>query len=176
MALLAVPASQTIAAELSIMVRNDGNSSFALTPVWFGFDDGSFDLFDPGAAASASLEALAEGGDTSGLAADFGAATQGVIVSNDGAAPVIEPGETASFTISLDTTQNRYFSYASMVIPSNDAFISTPESSEVFDLAGNFIGGGNSADVPDQWRSDLGFWHGGQQHLWRSIQLTASSW
>jgi hypothetical protein len=39
--------------------------------------------------------------------------------------PPIGPGETASAVFSLDAlaATSRYFSYASMIIPSNDAFI-----------------------------------------------------
>ena len=42
------------------------------TPFWVGFHNGQFDLFDAGAAASTSLERLAEDGETSFVSADFG--------------------------------------------------------------------------------------------------------
>ncbi len=60
-----------------------------------------------------------------------------------GQPPVIDPGETGSTTISLvNPAAYRFFSFASMVIPSNDSFIGNgaPTSTEVFDAAGNFIG------------------------------------
>lgn len=54
------------------------------------------------------------------------------------------PGETETFTIDLNGTaeQNRYFSYASMLFPTNDAFIGNddPEAIEIFNEQGEFIG------------------------------------
>ena len=57
--------------DIRISITNEGASSFSLTPLWFGFHDGGFDVFDVGAAASASLESLAEDGMTAGLEGDF---------------------------------------------------------------------------------------------------------
>ncbi|MEM7386819.1 MAG: spondin domain-containing protein, partial [Verrucomicrobiota bacterium] len=59
--------------------------------------------------------------------------------------PPFEPGETASLTLTLDANDptNRYLSFASMIIPSNDAFIGNddPTAHPVFDEMGNFVGG-----------------------------------
>ncbi len=53
-------------------------------------------------------------------------------------------GATSETTIVLDDSNstNRFFSYASMVFPSNDAFIGNedPEEIPIFDAEGNFIG------------------------------------
>lgn len=133
-----------------ITVTNQGNSSFSLTPLWFGFDDGTFDLFTPGGTASNSLRDLAEEGIVSGLAADFGmAGAQGVVGAPGGfgPAPVIEPGETGSALVDVDFMQERFLNFASMVIPSNDSFFGTPAPIEIFDAAGNFVGGGNSRSI-----------------------------
>ncbi len=54
-----------------------------LTPVWTGFHDGSFDIYDRGEAASAGLESIAEDGDFSTLSAEFLASGAGTV---DGAA------------------------------------------------------------------------------------------
>lgn len=56
--------------------------------------------------------------------------------------PVAFPGQVATKTIELngDTTSHRYFSYASYVFPSNDAFISNEKPIEIFDANGKFIG------------------------------------
>lgn len=132
-----------------VTVSNPGNSSFALTPTWFGFDNGSFDLFAPSTSASAALEALAEGGDVTGIQASFGAGVQGVVAAPGGfaGAPVIEPGESGSFTIDVNKSQDRFFNFASMVIPSNDSFIGSSTPIEIFDTNGNFLSGGNSHAV-----------------------------
>ncbi len=119
-----------------------------LTPVWVGFHDGSFDLYDIGAPASAGLERVAEDGDTASLSAEFASlVSSGIdttITEPDGFpdAPLLDPGNTGSATLALNAAQHRYFSYASMVIPSNDAFIGNgnPLAVEVFDENGQFNG------------------------------------
>ena len=59
--------------------------------------------------------------------------------------PQIGPGESTSMIFSLDSTSStsRYFSYASMIIPCNDAFIANgnPTFFPVFDMMGGFLGG-----------------------------------
>jgi len=131
--------------DIQIDVTNEGNSDFFLTPVWFGFHNGGFDLFNPGEAVSSSLEALAEDGITSGLTADFTAAPgvpgdiQGVVFGNDSAPPPINPGETGTaFVTPINPAAYQFFSFASMVIPSNDTFIgnSNPFAYQVFNSAG----------------------------------------
>ena len=110
-----------------------------LTPVWVGFHDGTFDTYDFDHPASAALERIAEDGNTAPLMesfADSGAGdVQGTIIADMGIPP-IAPGETATMTFMLDRRDrgNRYFSYASMVIPSNDAFIANgnPRSHRLF--------------------------------------------
>jgi len=115
------------------------------TPVWFGFHDGDFDLFDIGATASAGLEALAEDGTLDTINAEFTEVTEGAgiagAISNGGP---IAPGEIASTTITLTDPLNQgIFSWASMVIPSNDAFIASPDDpslARVFGEDGTFLG------------------------------------
>jgi len=57
-------------------------------------------------------------------------------------APVFDPGDAASAQYTLDSEMNRYASFMSMIIPSNDAFIGNhnPQGIELFDVAGNFKG------------------------------------
>ncbi len=121
-----------------------------LTPVWVGFHDGNFDFVEIGAAASPGLERLAEDGETLFLGDEFLDAelNAGVVngtIFGSGDIPPIAPGESTELTFSLDDEafQSRYFSYASMVIPSNDAFIGNedPLAHPVFDAEGNFVGG-----------------------------------
>lgn len=58
--------------------------------------------------------------------------------------PIVQPpGTTASRLIEVDDPQkNRFFSYATMLFPSNDAFIGNddPQAIQVFDEQGNFLG------------------------------------
>ena len=118
-----------------------------LTPFWVGFHDGSFDTHDVGSPASMELERLAEDGNTGPMSDAFfisGAGNaQGTIISDEGIPP-LAPGESATMTFILDGTDpmNRYFSFASMVIPSNDAFIGNdaPTAQQIFDGEGDFLG------------------------------------
>ncbi|PHZ86248.1 spondin domain-containing protein [Paremcibacter congregatus] len=117
----------------------------AMTPVWVGFHGGSFDSFDSGTAASASVQALAERGDASGVSADFNSISggvQGVVAAPSGfpGAPVFEPGEVASALFNITAATNGYLSFLSMLIPTNDAFIGNDDAMaySLFDSQGNF--------------------------------------
>jgi hypothetical protein len=120
------------------------NGTF-LTPLWVGFHDGSFDLYDIGAPATTGLERLAEDGDTGPLSAEFTASGAGMVQGTiPGPSGPLAPGQVAMMHFSIDgaLAANRYFSYASMVIPSNDAFIANgnPLAHPIFDSTGNFLG------------------------------------
>lgn len=116
------------------------------TPLWIGFHDGSFDLYDPGVTVSGSgapvpnnaMERLAEDGDTSVLAAEFLATGAGLVEGSiPGPSGPYAPGETgsASFLVDPSAPTSTYFSYATMLIPSNDAFLANgdPLAHKVFD-------------------------------------------
>ena len=134
--------------DIKLTFTNEGNSDFFLTPLWFGFHNGSFDLFDSGSMASAALENLAEDGIVTDLQTEFSTtpgvngAFQGVAANPAGfpGAPVIDPGETAvGYVTPVHPAGYQYLSFASMVIPSNDSFIGNgdPLAYQVFDAAGN---------------------------------------
>ncbi|MEM9352880.1 MAG: spondin domain-containing protein [Planctomycetota bacterium] len=153
-----VHAQQQLRVTIENLSPTDG---FFLTPLWFGLHDGGFDLFNGGEAASAALELIAEdgviddmdgtdGNDLFSLFAGPGR-VQGVVTDPAGFGsvgmqpPLIDAGNTASATIDImNASAYQYFSYASMVIPSNDAFIGNgnPTAVQVFDAAGNFLAPG----------------------------------
>ncbi|MEM1080582.1 MAG: spondin domain-containing protein, partial [Pseudomonadota bacterium] len=119
-----------------------------LTPTWVGFHNGEFDLYDRGAPVGPGVESLAEDGAVDTLNAEFDSAVFGGVqsVAIDPAgfepAPVIDAGGFIGQTVvRLNPDDHRYLSYASMVIPSNDAFIAngSPFAHEVFDADGNFV-------------------------------------
>lgn len=130
------------AAQIKVTITNraPANGTF-LTPVWVGFHDGSFDLYDPGAAVSPAFERLAEDGDNAPLMAAFTASGKGNAQATVGGGP-IAPGTSVSFLFDLDgsSAKSRYFSYASMVIPSNDAFVANgnPMAFPIFSAGGIF--------------------------------------
>jgi hypothetical protein len=132
-----VPAS---AKPVTVTVTNASpeNGLFA-TPVWVGFHEGGFDLYDRGEAPSVALEELAEDGSTARLTSEFDRLRpRGVQATLDDIGP-IGPGQSVSRRFDLDPSANRYLSYASMVIPSNDAFVANgdPRAHAVFDERGN---------------------------------------
>jgi hypothetical protein len=142
-------------AGLTVTVENvNPGGGFFFTPFWVAFHDGGFDSYDGGTPAAMwpGLTELAEGGDTGPISAAFAASPAGATGGVDatitapafaGDAPVFNPGERITFAIDPgDRTVNRWFSYASMVIPSNDLFVANgnPTAHEVFDTSGNFNG------------------------------------
>lgn len=141
-------AQKVQATEIEIEVSNlFAEGGLSLTPVWTGFHDGTFNTFDLGATATSAVQALAEGGDMSGIRAQFAMESTGV----DGAvfgpagfagAPVIEPGEVTSAFFNINNVDSGYFSFLSMLIPTNDAFIGNamPDQYSLFDMMGNFVG------------------------------------
>jgi len=128
--------------EIRVTVSNTSNTGGTfLTPVYLGFHDGNFDLFDVGEEASAGLESLAEDGAFGAIAAERLEASpdsQGLVVAGDGGP--IAAQETTSNTIMLDGSTNQYVSLAAMILPSNDAFIGTDDALRLFDMNGNFLG------------------------------------
>jgi hypothetical protein len=149
------------AATLRITIDNLApTNGTALTPTWFGFHDGSFDLYNRGEAATVGLERIAEDGNVAVLNDEFlaagGGSVQGVIAGPAGIPGPIDVGESTSFLVDLDAkaVSSRYFSYAAMLLPSNDFFIANgnPLAHRIFDDAGNFIGADfieTGADVLD---------------------------
>lgn len=137
------------ARELNVTIENlSPGNGINLTPFWVAFHDGSFDIYDRDQAASSALESLAEDGNTDPISELFkNNAVPGVdatITEPNGfaGAPVFDPGSSATFKIDVDETTARYFSYASMIIPSNDAFVANgnPLEHEIFNTTGDFVG------------------------------------
>lgn len=145
-------ASQAAAVTLEFTVTNNqAEGGLFLTPLYLGLHDGTFDAFDEGAAATAGVELLAEEGSPMAVAGERRALlpnSQGGVITGpagfgsvEGQPPVLDPGETATLRIRVDPT-NRYLTFLSMVIPSNDAFIGNddPRAYQLFDDMGNFTG------------------------------------
>ena len=135
------------------------------SPFWFGFHDGTFDTFTPGESASLQLEILAEEG-ISGpeffipgvldAANSFGAvlpefedtyaalftATQPDGVQNIVSSPEVLGflgGSIGSTVFEVNPTTHSFFSYASMVVPTNDGFVADADPVRLFSSEGNFI-------------------------------------
>ncbi|MGB7247902.1 MAG: spondin domain-containing protein [Phormidesmis sp.] len=137
------------AVEVTVTIDNLApEEGLVLTPLWVGFHEGDYDLYEPGLAASEGLELIAEDGDAMVLResfADGGTDRVDGVITGDGigpnSPPLIAPGSSATLTFEVDES-NPYFSYASMILPSNDGFIGNESgtSYRIFDANGDFIG------------------------------------
>jgi len=113
--------------------------SFAATHL--GFHQGTFDAFNNGQAATAGIISVAEPGTGAQWQADFAAAdptsTRGSIAGG-----ALLPGSTPrSRSFLVDAGLNRFFTFAAMVVPSNDFFIGNdnPMQYRMFDEMGNLL-------------------------------------
>jgi hypothetical protein len=102
-----------------------------------------FDTYDRNKTVSVAIERLAEDGNTALLSHDFGC-TEGAVWDGMVGSEPIAPGSTLVLPIEIDFTPGEplYFSYASMIIPSNDFWISNgnPKANMVVDEEGMFVG------------------------------------
>jgi hypothetical protein len=127
-------ASAASADLFQIKIENLSNN--VLTPTAFMTSNSNFDVFDQGAAASAEVELMAEGGDLSGydsLVAGAGADVLGYEKTMGG--PIM-PGESRTINIEADF-DHPYLTFASMLAITNDAFIGTAYGDGELDLFHN---------------------------------------
>ncbi|MEP2654649.1 MAG: spondin domain-containing protein [Sedimentitalea sp.] len=143
-AALAMPAA---ASTISVTITNNsGDNGVYFTPFLNVVHDGTYTPFEVGQAASSGLETLAELGGTAGAAAEAldasdpnrGIATlvepTGVGDPAIGGPPVFDPGNSATLTFDLNSS-SQYLTLLSMIIPSNDTFVSA--TFDLFDADGN---------------------------------------
>lgn len=102
-----------------------------LTPAFYMLHDDSVMMFEVGSDASPGLEALAEDGGTAGIVGEWDGSA-GVLLAQADNQPLneamdvldpgpLQPGEFYEFSVTPDD-ENRFFSFAQMVVPSNDTF------------------------------------------------------
>jgi hypothetical protein len=139
-ALAAVPANAAIV-RVKVTVENlSPQNSVSFAPLRFGFHNGSFDAFDNGETAGQPIISVAEGGSGADWFPAFAAVDPGAVLGSVGGA--LTPGATAtSMAFRVNSSLNPFFTFASMVIPSNDHFIGNdnPMRYRLFDNAGNLL-------------------------------------
>ena len=115
----ALAATSTFAADFDVEIQNL-TSGIVFTPFVVAAHTDDSKLFTAGEAASAGIQAMAEGGDISGLAATLTSisATQ----SNNPAGGLLMPAASATTTLNTDGTDNVRLSVMAMLLPTNDAF------------------------------------------------------
>lgn len=137
--------SAAMALDVRVTITNTSptNGTF-LTPTWFGFHNGNFDMFDVGSAASMGIERIAEDGTVSVLGGEFMASGAGTVSGVLNGLGPIAPGASTSRIVTIDenAASSLYFSWASMVIPSNDAFVGNDNARQhrLFSNSGTFVG------------------------------------
>jgi hypothetical protein len=125
-------------------------NSVSFAPLRFGFGNGSFDTFNEGQAAfllgqptiaQAPIVTIAEGGSGSTWFPAFASAEPNSNRDSvTGPTGPFTPGSSNSAVFSIDTA-NRFFTFGSMAVPSNDYFVGndSPTRYPVFDANGTLI-------------------------------------
>ena len=149
MAFISAP-TQAALLDVTVMVENLApTNSIAFAPLRVGFHNGTFDAFDNGAAATAPIISIAEGGTGADWFPAFAAADPtavlGTVANGGPAVPAGNAGvgntfsSTASNTFRVDTSVNPFFTFANMVVPSNDLFLGNDNAIQLFDASGNLL-------------------------------------
>lgn len=147
LALVSVLVFQASAQSAQVIVRVTAENlapenSISFAPLRVGFNNGSFDAFNTGESATPAIISIAEGGSGSDWFPAFAAAdptaTLGSVLGPGG--PFL-PGQSASAEFLVDTSINQFFTFAAMVVPSNDLFIGNdnPQGIHLFDSNGNLL-------------------------------------
>ena len=143
---------QASAAEFSVTVKNLTHGTW-FTPLLITAHDKHTALFETGEPASAALQAMAEGGDISGLLAYVNG--KGADSNADPAGGLLAPGE-AVHDVFFDTgrSRNRYLSIVAMLLPTNDGFVGL-DSLRIPDLPGTYIYYLNGYDAGTEANDEL---------------------
>ncbi len=119
---LAISSSSAISSGSSsyqVTITNITNS-INFTPILVTSHRRKISLFELGSPASSDLSIIAEGGDTSGLAATLASNPRVVDIQSSGG--LLGPGQSVTLTLSAAHGAKR-ISIASMMLPTNDGFI-----------------------------------------------------
>ena len=111
--------SQVQAQDLSITVTNL-TQGLHFTPIVTSAHTGNDHIFMVGTSASAELQAMAEGGDISGLVTILSNADANT--NENPAGGFLAPGTSTTYMLTNDSA-NTHLSMAAMILPSNDGFV-----------------------------------------------------
>ncbi|WP_375228204.1 spondin domain-containing protein [Roseobacter sp. S98] len=151
--------SDANATTLKISVTHNGTTPLFITPLYTAFHNGGFDPIEIGGEASEGLRELAETGrfgpaeDETTIAAqrasEGGGGVPAPVFGNAGPGPIFSPdigpgqagGDAGSAIVDIaDPTDDRFFTFLAMILPSNDTFIGNLDPIEIFDETGSFLG------------------------------------
>ncbi len=126
-------------------------NSISFAPLHFGVHSGVFDAFNIGQVPGAAIISVAEGGAGGAWQSEFAladpTATRGTIGG------LLQPGQSASLSVMVDTALNPFFTFAAMAVPSNDFFIGndSPTRFRLFDGTGNLLIGSIGQKANQIW-------------------------
>lgn len=131
--------------DLTVTIQNLApTNSVSFAPTRVGFHNGSFDPFNIGQTAGPAIVSIAEGGSGNdwfpALAAADPNSVGGTVANGGPAIPAGNPsgpGSTATATFRIDTSTQGFFTFANMVVPSNDLFLGNDTPLQLFDSNGN---------------------------------------
>jgi len=134
-----VAQAQSVPVQVTVQNLAPANSiSFAALRL--GFHNGTFDSFNTGQVATQPIISIAEGGTGVDWFPAFAAAEPNANLGSVLRSPLgsLRPGETASAVITVNPLVNRFFTFGSMVVPSNDHWIGNdnPQQYLLFNPAG----------------------------------------
>lgn len=152
-ATLAVLASAgTHGAQLDIEITNLTRGSY-FTPLLVAAHAPGQMLFAAAMPASANLQAMAEGGDISGLAADMDA-INATVVANP-AEGLLVPGASTSASLNTDDApDNTRLSIVAMLLPSNDGFMGL-NAIEIPQAPGTYVFNVNAYDAGTEGNDEI---------------------
>lgn len=113
-------ATPALAAQVTVEVTNATHGIY-FTPLLVTAHDAATHLFQPAEAASASLRAMAEGGDLAGLLTDLGGEDGDTVA--DPAGGLLAPGAITMTTLDTSTSGHTHLSVVAMLLPTNDGFV-----------------------------------------------------
>ena len=138
---LATPAQAGITT-ISVTIENLAPvNSVSFAPLRLGFGNGTFDSFNIGTTAGPGIVSIAEGGGGAQWFTDFAAADPTSVRGSVGGPLLPGMTATANFVVDSMSVNNRFFTFANMVIPSNDLFLGndSPTAFQLFDASGNLL-------------------------------------
>ncbi len=148
--LFSLCAANVSAQELSISFTNL-TQGFYFTPLIVASHDQNASIFTVATSASSELQALAEGGDISGVSAMLTTANADIV--ENPAAGLLAP--TSNVELNLSTSDgNNVLSLASMLLPTNDAFVGL-DSWPIPTTAGTYVVWLNAYDAGTEANDEL---------------------
>ena len=112
-------AANSFSEVISVEITNLTHGTY-FTPILVSSHPYGNHFFELGQSSSPALQAMAEGGDISGLVTQ--ANTMGAISAEDPAGGPLAPGQSTSVA-SMDTGSNTQLSIMAMILPTNDGFV-----------------------------------------------------